>query len=434
MTTNSPPSGTTYPDHLPVDALYDTVPIRRLQAADLAVPRSRTRTALLVAAVLAVAVNLRTGISSVGAALPELEAALSLPPAITGVLTSAAPLCFAAAAAVLPAFPRLRPHRAVVGCLVLLCAGLSLRVIGGTWELLVGTIVAYGAIAVCNILLPALVRQGFSARAGSMLSSAYAACISTGVGASAAATPLLSASSGWRIALAVWAIPPVVAAVLCFAAVRGRRLAPVPSPDHDSTQVRSVLRSRRAWALTLFFGLQSLLSMTVLSWLPAMLRALTGMSASTAGVLLAVTMAVAIIASLLISIVAASRRALIGAMVTTTVSGGLGLTGLLLMPAATPAHPVVWSVLLGVGLAALAPALSMVTRSARDAREAARLSALCQGVGYLIAATGPLVVSVLAQSLHNFPAAIVFLISACLVQLGAALLVLDTTRRQEGPR
>jgi CP family cyanate transporter-like MFS transporter len=66
--------------------------------------------------------------------------------------------------------------------------------------------------------------------------------------------------------------------------------------------------------------------------------------------------------------------------------GMAGIVGVLIAPAA---QPVLWSLLIGVGMGVFSMALAVIALRSRDAEDTARLSAMAQGVGYLIAGLGP---------------------------------------------
>lgn len=71
----------------------------------------------------------------------------------------------------------------------------------------------------------------------------------------------------------------------------------------------------------------------------------------------------------------------------------LGLAGLLLAPAGAP---VLWVGLIGFSVgAALSLALTLFALRSADGTQAVALSAMAQSVGYLIAATGPLIIGAL---------------------------------------
>ena len=242
------------------------------------------RARLLLAAVLLLAANLRPAVASVGPVLADLRADLGLSGAAAAALSALPVLCFGLASALAPgAARRLGPDGALAAVLALTAAGLLLRLLPSTGALFGGTLLAGAAIAVGNVLLPALVKREFPDRVG-LVTGAYTSVVSLSAAVSAAATvPLLRAlDGGWRTGLGVWAVPALVGLLvwLPLALVRrGRGPAVVARPEG------SLLRSPLAWSVTAFMGLQSLGFYAMLAWLPTVLRE-QGLSAVTAGGLL----------------------------------------------------------------------------------------------------------------------------------------------------
>ena len=109
------------------------------------------------------------------------------------------------------------------------------------------------------------------------------------------------------------------------------------------------------------------------------------------------------------------RKAVAGCVALTTT----GLLGILLAPSSTA---LVWVVVLGLGQgAALSHALLMIVLRAGDDHTAARLSSMAQGFGYLLAATGPLVMGLLHAATGDWSVPLVWLIGLCGVELTVGL-------------
>jgi MFS transporter, CP family, cyanate transporter len=125
---------------------------------------------LLGLAITLVAANLRPALASVGPVLDDVRIDLALTGTLAALLVSLPVLCLGALA---PAAPRLarrwgmEPIIAMV--LGAIAAGLALRVVGGTGLLFFGTVIASGAIAVANVLLPALIKRDFPKYSGAMM-------------------------------------------------------------------------------------------------------------------------------------------------------------------------------------------------------------------------------------------------------------------------
>jgi cyanate permease len=131
----------------------------------------RHRHPLLLGLVVALAaLNLRPAVASVGPVLPEMRADVPLSGTGAAVLTFAPVLCFGVLAGVAPRLARrLGIEPVLLAVMVAIAAGLAVRVLGGPLLLFVGTVVAGGAIAVGNVLVPPLVKRDFPDRVGLMM-------------------------------------------------------------------------------------------------------------------------------------------------------------------------------------------------------------------------------------------------------------------------
>jgi MFS transporter, CP family, cyanate transporter len=360
--------------------------------------RSRRRSAVLLGlAVALAAVNLRPALASVGPVLTELRADLGLSGGAAAVLTSVPVLCLGLLAPAAPALARrwgIEPVIALV--LGVLGTGLLVRVLAGTTALFVGTILASGAIAVANVLLPAQVKRDFPASTGTMM-GVYTMSLSGSAAVAAGATaPLAEATGSWRGGLGAWAVPAAVA-LLCWLPLArhsaGARVAGARAAGAGTTGPAdaggALRRDPLAWQVTAFFGLQSLSFYAVLSWLPTIYQD-AGYSAVAAGAVLSASALVQIPVALLLPRLATRARTQRAHALAATLLAAIGLTGVLVAPTAAP---YLWAVVLGAGQgAAFAVALILVVLRARTPADTAGLSALAQSVGYVLAASGPLLV------------------------------------------
>ncbi len=385
-------------------------------------PRLNGRAAALVlgTGIVLVAFNLRPAIASVGPVLGEVRDGLGLSGTAVSALVTLPVVCFGALAPLAPPLARrIGLERTVAAMLVVLGAGLLVRVSGGPPALFAGTVLAGGAIAVSNVLLPALVKREFPARVG-FLTGMYTTALGVGATIAAGITfPLFEAfGDSWRIALGLWCIPALVAIVAWLPQLRLRLGPGDAAPAVTAGAIRALLRSRLAWQVTLFSGLQSLGFYVVLSWLPSIFRD-EGFSPQTAGALLAVATLAGTPLGLVIPGFAARARDQRLAVALFTVIGAAGLTGLLVAPSAAPW---VWAALIGIGQGTTFPlALTLVALRSGSTAETARLSALAQGAGYLLAASGPLVLGALRDHTGSWTLSLTLLVALQLPQLLAGL-------------
>ncbi|HYM66421.1 MAG TPA: MFS transporter, partial [Patescibacteria group bacterium] len=234
-----------------------------------------------------------------------------------------------------------------------------------------------------------------------------------GAGLAAGLTvPLVQALGGAVApALAVWSI----AAAVAFAVWLPQLRVPRPATRARGSDI-GLLRDSQAWQVTIFFGLQSALFYTLLSWLPTIYRD-RGVSPTAAGAVLAVMTAVGIIGNFSAPLIARrTGNARLVVMSTGTFTGA-GLLGVLLVPNQLS---LLWATLIGIGTGGtFSLTLLLIAWRAHDAVIAARLSGMAQGIGYMISALGPLTAGLLHSVSAGWSVPIAMVIVLLLAQVTA---------------
>jgi CP family cyanate transporter-like MFS transporter len=287
------------------------------------------------------------------------------------------------------AFPwferRFRPDLLAISLLLLITSGLLVRSVGGFALLILGTVGVGLGVAVLNVLVPAIIKQQFPHRVGSVMGLYISAMSAVGGVAAWATVPIaVRTAQGWRLGLAVWVIPALFAlGVWGTLARRRHRLGRFSLPQTPRT---SLLRNSVAWAVTIYMGLQALIFYTLVAWLPSMVRP-AGVSPGRAGFSLSLMLIVGVPVSLFVPSLA-SRS--VDQVTLGVVSASLVLIGVIAVAIVPAAAPLLWSALLGIGTSAgFSLALTLAVLRARTAHETARLSAMSQGIGYSLSVVGP---------------------------------------------
>jgi CP family cyanate transporter-like MFS transporter len=374
--------------------------------------------ALLVVSLILVAFNLRPALSSVAPVLPEIMRDTGLSAAGAGLLTTAPVLCLGLFGPLAPVVGRwMRSERVVFLFLAVLAVGLVVRGFGTIATLLIGSGLIGVAIGIVNVLLPVLIKKDFSGSAA-LMTGVYTMSLSTGAAlASGLTVPLSKLMDGsWSSALAVWAVPVLLAMVVWMPRLTGAAEASLGS----RVALRGIWTNALAWQVTLFMGLQSALAYCVFGWLAPILRD-RGMSDVSAGALVSVSIIGQVVAALVTPVLATRGRDQRPAVVICMMLNMAGLLGCVLAPLS---GALVWAVILGLGQgASFALALTLIVLRSADARTAGQLSSMAQGVGYCLAAAGPLLVGVLHSWTGNWSAlAVLFLaigMGALVAGLGA---------------
>ncbi|MFG2449180.1 CynX/NimT family MFS transporter [Streptomyces sp. NPDC048512] len=358
-------------------------------------------TRLVVVGIVLTALNLRPAITSLGALLEEVRDGLGMSGSVAGLLTSVPPLCFAVFGVTAPRLARrFGPAAVVCAGMAAIAAGLALRpFIGGTAGFLAASALALMGIAVSNVLMPVIVKRWFPDRVGSM-TGLYSMALALGTSLAAAVTvPMTDALGGsWKSGLVVWAGLAAAAVLPWIPLVRARGAAPgsagqAPADARQEAPALRITRSRTAWALAVFFGLQATAAYITMGWMAQIFRD-AGVAAGTAGLLLAVTMVMGVPLAFVIPRLATRLPHQGPIVVALGVCGLAGYAGLYLAPAG---GAWAWAVLLGVSNCAFPLALTMVGMRARTGAGVVQLSAFSQSTGYLLSIPGPLLVGVLYQ-------------------------------------
>lgn len=340
---------------------------------------------LALVAILALALNLRTAVGSLGVVLPEVRADLAMSGTFGGVLTTVPVLCFAVFGVLAGGLAaRIGLDRTAMLSLALGVAGLAARpFVDGRMAFLGLTLLALVGAALGNVMLPALAKRYFPDRIP-LVSSLFGATLVGGAALAAAATvPAGDVLGGWRGGLLVWAGLALVA-LLPWVAL-GRQPSPAVPTDR-AWSLRKVARSPVAWTMAGLFGAQAAQAYAQFGWYAEILID-AGLPSARAALMLALIPAVSIPLTLLLP--TAIRRAG-GRPVLPITYAAITMAGWLVLLVAPGRLALLSALLLGAGSTAFTWVLSLIGQRARTPQGTVALSSFVQGVGYLLAALGPL--------------------------------------------
>ncbi|HVW50232.1 MAG TPA: MFS transporter [Trinickia sp.] len=368
---------------------------------------SHTHPIILAASLALIAFSLRTPITSVGPILLEAARATHLSAAGASLLTTLPSLCFGLFGPLAPMLARrVGSERALLWMLALLTAGTALRAVPAWQTLYLGQVIACFSIGLMNVLMPGVVKRDFPEHVA-LMTGLYSAAMGAGAAIAAAVTaPAANAiagwlgdgkGDGWAWALTLWAAPVALAML-----VWSTQLPPAQTQATQSRRrVRSLWRDSLAWQITLFMGTQSSLAYIVFGWLPTVLR-MRGMTAVEAGLMLSLSVVAQAAASLLLPFALARLRDQRAVNVIALALAGVSLLGCFFAPLSTMWG---WVLLLGVAQgSSFTLALTVIGLRSRDSDVAAQLSSMAQGIGYLLASSGPFIAGSLLHatgSLHS---------------------------------
>lgn len=383
--------------------------------------------ALVLVGLLLVAGNLRAGITTVGPVLADIERDLGLTSAAASVLVSLPLLAFAVVSPFAPRLARRVGLEWALGLgLIGLAVGLVLRSLPGLALLWGGTALIGVAIAILNVVLPALVKRDFPTRIGQITGSYSAVQSLFAALAAGVAVPVAGMSAlGWRLPLGMWAVLAVVALAVLAPQLRRHTVVARSQDDvsvtaHDldgGARWRSPWRSALGWQVTAFMGMQSVAFYVFITWLPSIETA-AGVSAGEAGLHQLFLNGFGIVGSIGCSfLIPRFRDQRLLAMIAPALII-VSAAGILIAPQLSG----IWTSVTGVaGGASIVLALSFFGLRTSHHSQAAALSGMAQTVGYSFAAAGPIAAGALHDATGSWtPAlAVVIVLQALLVVVGA---------------
>lgn len=373
-------------------------------------------TLIVLAGIILIAVNLRPALSSLAPVLTEVSRDTGLDSLSAGWLTTLPVLCLGLFGPLAPLLARRHgSERVILVALLTLAAGIVLRGLDGRTGLFGGTIVAGASIGIIGVLLPGIVKRDFPGQA-SLMTGVYTLALCLGAALAAGATVPLAQwhDQGWRPALMFWAVPAVLAALVWLP--QSRHSVPPAATTHRES---SLLRSPLAWQVTAYLGLQSSLAYIVFGWLPSILidRGLTPVDA---GLTLSLSVMMQMVTALLAPALAnlgRDQRLPIAIMVILSFAGLIGM-----LEGATSSLWW-WGIVLGLGQGgAFGLALALIVLRTANPVQAASLSGMAQGVGYLMAAAGPLAVGLLHRQTGSWHSLVLLVSIVSLADLVFGLL------------
>lgn len=340
---------------------------------------------LLMLALVLAAINLRPGITSFAPLIERVAEALDLSRGLVS-LTTALPVLLMGLLA--PSAPRLAVRfgleRTIAGCLGLIAVALALRVLGDNAVLLIVTAAMVGAgIAVAGPLLSGFIKRYFLDRIGKT-AAFYSLSMAIGgtIGVVLTAPAVQWLGGRWSWALALWAIPAVLALLIWLR---------LPNQPEAPSESRAGLpwNQPRAWLVSGYFALQAGLFYALTTWLVARYHE-AGFSLTQGNAFFSGFMLIGLPSAFALPWVAqrfGNRHLLMAAC------GLLATTSLLLIALAPQVQPLLVCMLLGVALnGTFSLAMLLPMYEAGSPLAVSRLTAMMLCTGYCLACMSPVLI------------------------------------------
>ena len=378
---------------------------------------SARRTGVVLAGILVISLNLRAGLAAYPALIVSVRAELGISAATAGLVQSLALVAMGVGSVLAVGLSRRRGReRAMTVAVVVLLAGSVLRLVPSLWALLAGSVGVGAGIGLAGVLLSGLVKEYLAERAGLVTGLYVVAMLIGSTVASWVMLPLTSLLGNPSRALATLAVPAAVALAGWLPIAMRATAAPTGFPD-PAAPLALPWRAPLARVFAVYMVLTSSQFYGWLTWLAPYLTD-RGLAPGRAALLLSLYSVGQIPVALAFPALAERyRRWLAGSLVAVglTMLGGLGL---LVAPTAA-GGPWLWVALVALGVGAGFPmALTLVAWKSEDPAQAAGVTAVGLGVGYVGAAVAPLLMGALRDATDSYTAPLVVLVLAA-VAMGA---------------
>lgn len=355
-----------------------------------------TGLALVLLAIIATAVNLRTAVTGFTPLLELVGDEVGFGTALFGVFGTIVTASFAVFGLLTPIVARRFGLETTIAVATLLTTlGILLRAFSPNAALLVAsTIVAFAGIGASNVLIVPIVKKYFPDRLKS-ISSLYLSLLQLGQFVAPLIAVPVAVTAGWRFALGMWAVLTAVACVLWVVVVlRGRgRTAGAKQAARAPVggRVPGAWRTPLVWSLVLMFGMTALNTYAVITWLPTIFVD-AGADPALGGSLLALFSIFGLGAAFVVPPLTIRLRNPFPLVAVCAALLAVGYTGLLVAPLE---GAVVWVVALGLGVSTFPMTLTLVNARTRTPAGSSMLSGATQGIGYAVACVGPLCIGLL---------------------------------------
>jgi len=366
--------------------------------------------ALVLTSILLSAFNLRTAVTSLTPLLDQLGATFGFGHGIAGVFGMLPTAAFALFGVLTPRLAhRIGLTYSALTAMALATVGLAARGFADTtWHLLVSSVVALAGMGIGNVVIPPLIKRYFPQRIGA-LSALYISIIQAGTLLPAILSVPMVNAIGWAQAQLTWSLFAAAAAlswvgVLMRERRPGSRIGQVHAEavrlDDEAPELPAPLPSRRiwrsplAWNMVLMFGMNSLLSYSIFTWLP-LFFVKSGASAEFGGIMLAIFAGMGLLTALVIPNLAARMKNQFALIACCVLAYAIAFPGLLLAPMSAPW---LWTALLGAGASTFPLGLTLINLRTRTPAGSAALSGFTQGVGYTISCLGPVLFGLLYEA------------------------------------
>ncbi|UOB20856.1 CynX/NimT family MFS transporter [Macrococcus armenti] len=368
---------------------------------------------LLLLAVVIVAATLRAPLTVIGPIISEIGDALSLNNTMLGGLTTIPLIMFGIVSPfVAKVSGKIGMSMTLFTGMLLLFAGLLIRIMPDITWLITGTVLVGAGIAIGNVILPSFVKWRFPAHIG-LMTGVFAATmnLTAGIGGGLSVPLARFHDYGYQFALGFWIILSVAGILVWLPQLKYN---PKLEVAHSG---RKIYQSRLAIAIALMMGFQSMNFYSTVTWFPEILMHY-GVSQETSGYMLMLNQFAQLPMTFLMPVIAMKMNNQRPLIITFTL---LFLSGFTALQFNNIVLISIGMILTGLaGGAAFSLCMLFFSLRARTNEDAIKLSGFSQSVGYFVAAIGPVLMGYLNDITGTYTTSFMmfYIIAICMFIFG----------------
>lgn len=354
-----------------------------------------------------IAANLRLPITIIPPLLNSLEKQLGIPKSLAGLITSIPLVTFAILSPIIVKFAKkLGNELTIFIFFIVLIIGSYLRVIPAIWALMLGTFLAGIGIDSGNVLVPAIIKDRLPNEIPLGTSLYTLSMLLIGAIGTALSGILITKISS-QSTLGILSILAIIALIFWIPNLRHNQ-----KDDSKQTEVkhyRSVWNQSLGWLITAFFGLQSLVYYSLITWLPSILEN-HGLTTITSSNLLTLLQLSGLPCSFIVPFLSVRKYGLRKLLWMLLIGYAVAPLGFLISTSNIVFLTII-TVLTGFGSGlAFNMAVIFFTEKTTNPYQTAEVSGMAQSAGYLLAAIGPVMFGFIENKVNSWNFIIVILI------------------------
>lgn len=272
----------------------------QVERGNLMQQKMNQKTVFIILAIFFVSINLRPAVTSVGPLLATISEALQVSSTQISLLTAIPVFCMGLFAPLaVPLQKNLGYKWSIALLLVLIGVATVARIAFSSYSALLFTSFLAGfAIAIISPMMNAYIKEKFPKKMEPVI-GVYSFAIGFGAMLSSGFTSIIYKrfDDNWALALGIWGFLAVIALASWLTAVDSGK--GIVAQSNSTVAVRNPWKDKLAWAILIYFGIQTSLFFSLTTWLVSIAEE-QGMSLLTAGSVLTLMTFVQLVGNIII--------------------------------------------------------------------------------------------------------------------------------------